>query len=266
MISTPRPETLHFSITQMKAWLLCSRKFEYRYVRAVDPEFVPLRLAFGTAFHSALAHHYRALAQARTAAAEEVKQRFVDEMNLAKQGRVPLEDDEEGTSFAEAVSKGGQMLDVALAHPSAQAHVVSVEESFIVDLYDVESGEVLDEKLLGIIDLVVMEDGHRVLVEHKTSSRKYSPDQLNYDTQLSGYAFAAERLGWGEVGLRFSVVTKTKVPALHVDDVRRDEGDVTDFLRTAVGVLKAIDAGISFPVRGWQCRGCPYRSRCSSER
>ena len=119
---------------------------------------------------------------------------------------------------------------------------------------------------MGYIDLVIEEDGHRVLVEHKTSAKKYTLDQLVYDTQLSGYAFAAEQLGWGEVGLRFSVTTKTKSPAVQVEDVRRDEGDMADFLRTAVGVLKGIDAGISFPIRGWQCRGCAYKARCSAER
>ena len=127
-------------------------------------------------------------------------------------------------------------------------------------------GEVLEEKLVGVIDLVVEEEGRRVLVEHKTSSKKYTLDQLTFDTQLSGYAFAAESLGWGTVGLRYSISTKTKVPQLQVEDVRRDDRDQADFLATALGVLTALDAGISFPIRGWACKGCPYRSRCESER
>ena len=257
---------LHFSVSQMKAWLMCPRKYEYRYITGVEPEFVPMPLAFGSAFHSALAHHYGWLMRGEPAPVDEVKQRLVDALTLAKNGPVPLQVDEEG-GFEEAQAKGIQMLDVALAHASAQpVKVLAVEEGFIVDLFDVETGEIIDEKLMGYIDLVVEEDGHRVLVEHKTSAKKYSLDQLLFDTQLSGYAYAAAQLGWGEVGLRFSVTTKTKMPVVQVEDVLRDDLDKMDFLRTAGGVLKAIDAGVSFPVRGWACKGCPYRTRCQEER
>lgn len=260
-------DELHFSVTQMKTWLMCSKKFEYRYVTGADPEFVPMALAFGSAFHLALAHHYQWLMRGEPAPMDEVKQRFIDAMTLARNGPVALQEDDEDATLEQAQAKGLQMLDATLTHPTASpARVVDVEHAFVVDLYDVDTGEVVEEKLKGVIDLVLEEDGHRVLVEHKTSSRKYTVDQLVFDTQLSGYAFAAEALAWGEVGLRFSVTTKTKVPQVQVEDVRRDAGDLADFLRTAVGVLKAVDAGVSFPVRGWACRTCPYRSRCSSER
>lgn len=259
-------EGLHFSVSQMKAWLMCPRKYEYRYIQGAEPEFVPMPLAFGSAFHSALAHHYGWLQREKPASVDEVKQRFIDSMNIAKGAEVPLQVDEDGTDFEDALAKGLQMLDVTLAHPSATPKVVAVESQFLVDLYDVETGEAVDESLMGFIDLVIEEDGHRTLVEHKTSAKRYTADQLNHDTQLSGYAFAAEQLGWGEVGLRFSVTTKTKSPQVQVEDVRRDDGDMADFLRTAVGVLKAVDAGISFPVRGWACKSCPYRARCSAER
>ena len=260
-------EGLHFSVSQMKAWLMCPRKYEYRYIIGAEPEFVPMPLVFGSAFHSALAHHFGWLMRGEWAPIDDVKQRFIDAMTLAKNGPVPLQTDEDGAEFEEAQAKGLQMLDVTLTHPTAlPVKVLAVEQGFTVDLFDVETGEVVDEKLMGYIDLVIEEDGHRVLVEHKTSAKKYALDQLVYDTQLSGYAFAAEQLGWGDVGLRFSVTTKTKSPAVQVEDVRRDEGDIADFLRTAVGVLKGIDAGISFPIRGWACRGCPYRSRCQAER
>lgn len=261
-----RTEGLLFSVSQMKTWVQCPRKYEYRYIQGAEQELAPMALVFGISFHSALAHHFGWLQRGELAAAAEVKQRFVDSMNTARQGDVPIQDDEDGVSFDEALAKGQLMLDVALAHPSSVGKVLFVEHKFVVDLHDVDTGEVVDERLVGVIDLVLEEDGHRVLVEHKTAGKKYTPDQLNYDTQLSGYAFAAGMMGWGEVGLRFSVTTKTKTPQVQVEDVRRDDGDQADFLRTAVGVLKAIDAGVSFPIRGWACRGCPYRSRCSSER
>lgn len=261
-----KTEGLYFSVTQLKSWLMCPRKYEYRYVRGVEPELVPMNLAFGLAWHEALAHHYSWLKLESPLPAEEVKQRFVDSLIATSEGPVPLENDEDGMSLDAAIEKGRQMLDVVLAHPVASAKVLAVEQKFTVDLHHPVTGEVLEERLTGVIDLVTEEEGRRVLVEHKTASKKWGPDQLRFDTQLSAYAYAAEQLTWGDPALRFSVVTKTKVPAVQVEDVRRDDGDVRDFLHQAYGVLKAIDAGVSFPIRGWQCRTCPYRRRCESER
>lgn len=259
---------LFTSVTQLKTWQMCPRKYEYRYVRGVEPEFVPIALAFGSAFHAALALHYEGLLRDELITSSEVKARFIDTLNVSKNGQVPLQhvEDDDG-SFETAQAKGLQMLDVTLLHPSARPEkVLGVEQSFVVSLYDVETGEVLDVQLRGVIDLIVEEEGHRVLIEHKTSSKKYSTEQLVHDTQLSGYAYAATALSWGEVGLRFSVTTKTKSPQLQLEDVRRDEGDMADFLRMASGVLKAIDVGVAFPLRSWACRTCPYRKRCESER
>ena len=63
----------------------------------------------------------------------------------------------------------------------------------------------------------------------------------------------------GDVELRLQVVTKAKVPVVQVADLERDGDDELDFLRVAAGVLTAIDAGVGYPVRGWACRGCPFR-------
>jgi hypothetical protein len=47
-----------------------------------------------------------------------------------------------------------------------------------------------------------------------------------------------------------------------VVDIHRDDQAEADFVRTAIGVLKAIDAGVSYPLRGWKCRECPDESAC----
>lgn len=52
------PDGLYTSVSQMKCWLRCPRQFELKYVRGVEPAFVPVNLAFGSAIHEALAAHY----------------------------------------------------------------------------------------------------------------------------------------------------------------------------------------------------------------
>ncbi len=126
---------------------------------------------------------------------------------------------------------------------------MAVEKSFAVPIRDVETGELFEEQLVGTIDLVLNEDGQRVIVEHKTAAKKYGLDQLRFDIQPTAYKLAAREMALGEVGLRYQVITKTKVPAIQIADVHRDDQDEDDFLRTVGGVLRAIDAGVSYPVR-----------------
>jgi hypothetical protein len=52
--------------------------------------------------------------------------------------------------------------------------------------------------------------------------------------------------------------------AFQVTDIHRDEQDDQDFHRTAGGVLRAIDAGVGFPLRGWQCKTCPFQGPCNT--
>lgn len=262
MTALARPEGLFFSVSQLKLWLRCPRAYEYRYVRGADQEFLPAALVFGTAVHSALAHHHGSLLSGTPAPLEDSKQRFVDSMNAAKTGPLPLQEEEDGDSWDATIAKGLAMVDVALNHPLASSKVLAVEKSFSVDLHCPDTGELLQERLTGVLDLVIEEEGRPTIVEHKTAARRYSADQLRFDVQPSAYAYAAELMGWPEFGLKFNVITKTKVPAVQVEDLRRDENDLDDFIRTAVGVLKAVDQGISFPIRGWQCRSCQFKSRC----
>ena len=46
----------------------------------------------------------------------------------------------------------------------------------------------------------------------------------------------------------------------------RGPRDEDDFLRTAVGVLRAVDAGVAYPVRGWACKGCQFAHACKPKR
>jgi hypothetical protein len=47
----------HTSISQVKTFLQCPRKFRFLYVDRVPAEFRPIALAFGTAWHETIAAH-----------------------------------------------------------------------------------------------------------------------------------------------------------------------------------------------------------------
>jgi len=66
--------------------------------------------------------------------------------------------------------------------------------------------------------------------------------------------------------LRLQVVTKEKLPVVQVADVERGPRDEDDFQRTTVGILRAADAGVAYPVRGWACKGCQFAHACKPKR
>ena len=52
------PDGLYISVSQLKTWLMCPRKYELKYIRGESPAYVPVNLAFGSAIHEALAAFY----------------------------------------------------------------------------------------------------------------------------------------------------------------------------------------------------------------
>lgn len=259
------PTGLYTSVSQMKCWLRCPRQFELKYVRGVAPAFVPVNLAFGSAIHEALAGHYQEIkATGHPLRRELLLDVFRTAWEKAVEGDVPLQADEDGEDPRLMIDKGISMLHAfaAQAEGAPAFEVEAVEHPFTVPLHDPDSGDPLEEALTGFMDLVIREGGRRVVVEHKTSSRKYTEDQLAFDIQPTAYKLAARSAGMGEVDLRYQVITKTKAPQIQVADIERTDTDEEDFARTAVGVLRAIDAGVSFPLRGWQCKSCQFAHAC----
>jgi hypothetical protein len=263
------PDGLYTSVSQLKCWLRCPRQFELKYVRGVAPAFTPVALAFGSAFHEALAAYYGELKVTGEALRRDLLlDTFRASWERQVTGPVPIQPDaDEESNLDQLTDKGISMLHTfyeAAAKCAGEILVEHVEHSFAVGIHDPETGEVLDETLVGTMDLVAVENGRRIVVEHKSSSKKYTQDQLRYDLQPTAYRLAARQAGMGEVGVRFQVITKARVPAIQVADAQRDLRDEDDFLRTVVGVLRAIDSGVSYPLRGWTCRTCPFSHACSS--
>ena len=257
---------LHVSVSAIKEYLRCPRAFEMHRVRGVEPAFVPVPLAFGSAFHAALAFFYGMIKEGGAVPSlDDVTSVFVDAWRNAADGPLALQSDDEDDAGVDHEGKGIQMIAAFHAHATAApVQVEAVEQGFAVELHDPDTGEVLEEHLVGAFDLVLREDDRRVICEHKSSSRKYGLDQITFDHQMTAYRLAARQLGLGErVGLRYQIVTKTKVPAVQVADLVRGDADEDDFLRTVVGVLRAVEAGAFYPVRGWQCRGCQYAHKCA---
>jgi putative RecB family exonuclease len=254
-------EGLHVSVSQVKCFLRCPRQYQMRYVLGAEPEFVPRNLVLGSAVHEGLAAYYRSVMETSESPEQEVCRAALHAtLEAAKKNRVPLE---EGGEDMEAVGTAllRTFYEAVYQDPPV---VVAVEVPFAIELSDPVTGEVLEEKLVGALDLVIRESEKHIVVEHKTAAKKWSQDQIQHDIQLSAYKLVGEKIGLGDVGLRLQVLTKTKKPAMVVENTDRTDRDEREFLETVVGVLRAVDAQVFFPIRNGMCGGCAFQRRCAS--
>lgn len=252
----------HLSVSQLKTFIQCPRKYALAYVHGVVPQFRPVALAFGTAWHEAVGFHLTTSTAAQLADRDEVKTIFRERLSIAVEGdAIPVLFDD-GEDVGKAIDLGTRMLDVFLDRLELPDRIIGVELPFSLEIVDPEFGDVLDVPLIGALDALVLRDGRPAVWELKTSKKKWSVDQLEYDLQPTAYAMAAEQLGYEAPDLVLMVATKTAKPDVQVERLVRTRADRDDLAVTAQSVTAAIAAGIDHPIRGWACRGCPYAHAC----
>src|SRR5262249_21621346 len=85
----------------------------------------------------------------------------------------------------------GRRLEVLHRSQELGTEIVGVEQPFDVPLIDLDTGEVLDRALVGTLDLVERDgSGRLVVVDLKTSARRYTDLQVEASLQLSVYSYA----------------------------------------------------------------------------
>lgn len=252
------------SFTQIDQYLRCQLKYKFTYVDRLEPEFVPAALAFGSGTHGAAAFLLRGRAEGTPPSLADVQAFF--------EGYWKLETSNRSIRFGEKDTReslldlAGRMLEVLHRNQEPGTEIVGVEQPFDVPLIDLDTGEVLDRALVGTLDLVERDaSGRLVVVDLKTSARRYTDLQVEASLQLSVYSYATAMNGLADqedLRLRFDVLTKTKQPELCRYWTTRDRAANVRLFRLAAEVLQAIEAGVFHPNPGWQCKDCQFRSQC----
>ncbi|HOX57860.1 MAG TPA: PD-(D/E)XK nuclease family protein [Verrucomicrobiota bacterium] len=253
----------HVSASALTSYLTCPAAYRYRYIVQLKPTHRPGPLVFGGAIHSALAEFYNALRDRKPEPSLEAIQAAFSaalKRSFSESPPVLLDNDQTEESLLET---GLGILKVFHEAAPRPHRVVGVEEPFSVEIHDPDTGEVPPVKLVGAYDVVAQEeDGRYAVIEHKTAAKRWAEDRLNNDNQVTAYTLAAPSMGLGEVNVQLQVLLKQKTPAMVIHRLTRSEQDQRDFLRVACGVLKAIDAGAYYPIKGWQCRTCQFGGVC----
>jgi CRISPR/Cas system-associated exonuclease Cas4 (RecB family) len=255
----------HTSVSQVKTFIQCPRKYFIQYIKRAMPAFRPLALVFGTAWHETIAERLTRSRRDRQVPVDELRAHLRDGLirGVDADG-IPVLFEEEEQDIGAVIDVAMRMLDVFLARIPFPEAVHGVEVPFRLNLVHPVTGEIHPRPLVGAIDAIVEEHGKPAIWELKTGKKRWSIDQLDFDPQPTAYGMAARALGYNRAGLTLIVTTKGKKPDVQVEHLVRHRRDEPELVETAFAVARAVDAGGDYPNRGWQCRTCPYAGACGS--
>jgi putative RecB family exonuclease len=246
------------SVSRVQAYLACSLQYRFRYVDHVPQPWRVAALAFGSSIHAAVEYFHRERLARRAPTSREVVSMF--DADWYAQNTSPLVF-REGES-SDRLSEAGRAL-LAQYVRSTKAEPECVEQAFEVELVDPESGEDLDVRLIGALDLVER-DG--TVVDLKTAAKKPSAADLEQHLQLSTYALVT-LLRTGRIPpLRLDVLLKTKDPRVLKFPTQRDVSDLSWTAELIRSVAQAIRSESFHPSPSWRCTECEFFAQCQAWR
>ena len=249
----------HCSVSAIKSYLMCPMKYAHRYVRKTEASHRAVALVLGISVHEALAAFYSHMEKGDPPV-EILLDVFSDCWRKSMVGDPPVKCDDIGVEKDKAVA----MLEVFHAEAPRPVEVIGVEVPFGLSVDNPKTGEELEQLLVGSIDAVVVdEQGRTVIVESKTAKRRWSADQLVYDLQPTIYQMAVREMEIADAPvLQYHFLLKTKKPAFETAEIVRSPQQEWEARLVISQVLRAVDAGIFYPVRGWMCGDCEFAYCC----
>jgi putative RecB family exonuclease len=247
------------SISQVNAYLGCPLKYRFQYVDKIPRPWRIAAMAFGSSVHAAVEWFHRERLAGRSPELTDVLKVFDADWYAQNVEPLVFSERESREGLAE---KGRAMLQLYVESCNG-TKPVAVEQPFELDLADPETGEVLEVRLRGVIDLI--EDGD-VLVDLKTAGRTLESGGLERHLQLSTYALAFLLLQQRMPKLRLDMLLKTAKPRLERHETTRSLEDLSWTARLIREVALAIETEHFFPNPSWRCTECEYYAQCQQWR
>ena len=271
VVNTPLPELRnnpHWSYSRINSLVShCSLQWAFRYVYHQDPEFTPVSLIFGSAFHRTAACVHARIRDGQEVTRKEATEMFTDyfqDMIPVSEPEVKFKDSENQSDL----ERQGQAMAVTLLENIDRSRkIIGLSVSFSAVLRN-RFGEQVQRPLIGEYDMLAEEEnGNTVITDWKTSARRWPENRVKTCLQATCYLYGMmENEAPSEPpGFEYAVVTKTKVPAFQTLSTVRTEDD---FIRLGeiVRVLeRRINSEAFLPDNSSNdCANCPYPSACRS--
>jgi putative RecB family exonuclease len=223
-------------------------------------------LPFGRAFHAAASHFAIAKMKGKSLAAGEVQDAFSEWLKLEFSTTENLRL-EGGESYDSMNAHGRIMLQALLDSWNESQRVLGVSAAYSVPIVDASGRQVSELPLIGETDLEVSDSGEMVVVDWKTSARRWSDDKAGKDLQPTCLLYMKSRsqLDGRKWLFRFDVVTKAKTPAIDSHYTIRGKDDFNRLARLVEAVERAVNAEAFLPNESsFLCGNCSFACACKS--
>jgi putative RecB family exonuclease len=264
-------EKLHISYSQIFTYLACSLKYKFQYVENRLYERISINLPFGGAIHIVVERYYRTLKEKNIIEPLKVMEElFEDCINLELDHTdIPVIYKKEAPDRKSVIQLGKSMLKAFYEGIDlTNFEVVDVEVPLSARLYTDES-EATDFMLIGIIDLLLMDKNHElIVVDNKTAVKPKNQTDVDDDLQFSAYSYllASNRFTFptATIKCRMDVLRKLKNPKLEHYHTTRTAEQRKRFAKIANAVLAGIDSRIFIPNKSWLCSDCQFINACEA--
>lgn len=227
----------HVSHSQLSQWLRCPRQWEYRYVKGV---WVPTNgnLLLGSCYHDILEMNFRQkIESGRDYALSDWVDMFHDHWPYLVKENVPID---WGTYSPDSYRDLGVKMVAEYCRTIAPLiQPVEVEATY--------NTEIAGVGFTCRIDLI---QDNGVVIDHKTSARRYTQDDVNKDIQASASAFVLER----PITFENHVAVKSSSPKIQIVQTERTQEDIDWWVGMAARIVIQMKTGVAPPnPGGWWC-------------
>lgn len=260
-----------FSNSQYNKWLMCGKAYEFRYILN-ETEPASIAMSRGVSLHSGIEH----LLKAKLANTLKV----TDAVSIAKDIAANSFEEKSGeiTSW-EDVSKDNvkdaivELVDVYAKYALPKINPVAVEKGFAKKIGDVPVVgwiDLIDEQPALEVSSLSEEEAalspkRRIVADLKTSSAKWSQNELDNDPQLTLYALVE-----GTPDVRVDQLLLTKKKTFISGESKRSPQQAEVYTEHLNEVVDYVKKGV-FPkthIDNWMCNSakCAYFAKCRGKR
>ena len=248
----------HWSFSALNSVLnICSLQYAFGRIYKEVPEFVPMNLVFGKAFHRGASYLFNMVKDGAQPEDNELNDFFAYALQAELNGShydVPLG---EGKQIDDYILKGQQMLTTLADNLDPDDEVVATDVAFRVNLPG-------SKPLIGEFDAVVEHQGRVIIVDFKTAASKWPAVKCHKDLQATAYLYALRQgLDSRESLFRYDVITKAKTPTVTRYLTNRTQDDFDRFLQLVKIADRVVEDELFYPHEtSFACSGCQYSGAC----
>jgi ATP-dependent exoDNAse (exonuclease V) beta subunit len=233
----------HLSFSQISTVEFCHHRYYLQYIRLIDPQPLPDYFTKGKLLHQMIAASYQRLA-----------------------GNKPISKDE-SFILIDGVYEGDHqrhLRNAFLTHMEnlwAGCEIIAIEKPFAIKMED------MLPPMVGVIDLILKQNGNYILIDHKTGRDFYAQDELQmaiYRHFIHEHYGAEECLFYYDSYRWVNNLARIRKPAFQRTRVSLPPM----YDRAAMNRIRKGNADIemirseNWGSKNGECFRCPYRNQC----